>query len=230
MAAKIKNIALIPLRGGSKGIPRKNLKRINGNPLCSYAINAALKAECIHEVWISSDDYEIIDYVKSNFPKVKIRIRPDEFATDTATTESVILDIINANQFKPTDQLILIQATSPLVTSKDLDEALLQLSESEKNSLVSGVEFKRFTWKNDGNPLNYNVYKRPRRQDFEGLFLENGAFYISNIETILRTKNRIDTPALLYLMSDESAYEIDEISDWLIVENLLKNKMNEQCI
>ena len=223
----MKNIALIPLRGGSKGIPRKNLKEINGSPLCSYAINAALRAERIHEVWVSTDDQEIIDFINTEFPKVNIRIRPDEFATDTATTESVILDLINSNHFKPTDQLILIQATSPLVTSKDLDEALLQLSESEKNSLVSGVEFKRFTWKNDGNPLNYNVFKRPRRQDFDGLFLENGAFYISNIETIERTQNRIDVPAELYFMAEETAFEIDEVSDWIIVETLLKNNVNE---
>lgn len=223
----MKNIALIPLRGGSKGIPRKNLKEINGSPLCSYSINAALRAERIHEVWVSSDDQEIIDFVNTEFPKVNIRIRPDEFATDTATTESVILDLINSNQFKPTDQLILIQATSPLVTSKDLDEALLQLSESEKNSLISGVDFKRFTWQKSGNPLNYNVFKRPRRQDFDGLFLENGAFYISNIETIERTQNRIDVPAELYFMAEETAFEIDEVSDWIIVENLLKNSVNE---
>jgi CMP-N-acetylneuraminic acid synthetase len=223
----MKNIALIPLRGGSKGIPGKNLKKLNGTPLCSYVITAASKAERVNEVWVSSDDQEIMDFVKSDFPEVKIRNRPAEFATDTASTESVILDLINSNQFKPTDQLILIQATSPLVTSLDLDRALLQLSESKKNSLVSGVEFKRFIWDNDGEPLNYNVYKRPRRQDFEGLFLENGAFYISNIETIIRTQNRIDIPTELYLMPEETAFEIDEASDWIVVENLLKNRMNE---
>lgn len=223
----MKNIALIPLRGGSKGIPRKNLKKINEIPLCSYVINAALKAERVNEVWVSSDDQEIIDFVKSDFPEVKIRNRPAEFATDTASTESVILDLINSNQFKTTDLLILIQATSPLVTSHDLDKALLQLSESERNSLISGVEFKRFIWNNDGTPTNYNVYNRPRRQEFDGLFLENGAFYISNIETIERTKNRIDTPAELYFMAEETAFEIDEVSDWIIVENLLKNRVNE---
>lgn len=223
----MKNIVLIPLRGGSKGIPGKNLKMLNDSPLCSYAINAALKAKQVDDVWVSSDDQEIIDYVKYYFPKVNIRIRPSEFATDTASTESVILDLINSNQFNPTDQLILIQATSPLVTSFDLERALLQLSESEKTSLVSGVEFKRFIWKTNGEPSNYDVYKRPRRQDFEGLFLENGAFYISNIETIIRTQNRIDIPAELYLMAEETAFEIDEVSDWIIVENLMKNKTNE---
>jgi N-acylneuraminate cytidylyltransferase len=113
------------------------------------------------------------------------------------------------------------------VTDLDLDKALIQLSKSEKKSLISGVEFKRFIWENDGEPLNYNVFKRPRRQDFDGLFLENGAFYISNIETIKRTRNRIDIPAELYLMAEDTAFEIDEVSDWIIVENLLKNKMNE---
>ena len=71
------------------------------------------------------------------------------------------------------------------------------------------------------------MFKRPRRQDFDGLFLENGAFYISNIETIQRTQNRIDVPTELYYMAEETAFEIDEVSDWIIVENLLKNSVNE---
>lgn len=224
----MKNIALIPLRGGSKGIPGKNLKKLNGSPLCSYAINAALHAERIDEVWVSSDDQQIIDYVESNFPEVLIRIRPDEYASDSATTESVIKDLINSNLFNRVDQLILVQATSPLVTSRNLDDALLKLSKSEKNSLVSVVEFKRFIWENNGVPSNYDVFNRPRRQDFDGLFLENGAFYISNIETIERTNNRIDIPTELYVMANDTAFEIDEESDWIIVESLIKNKINEQ--
>lgn len=225
----MKNIALVPLRGGSKGIPGKNLKKLNGKPLCSYVITAALKAELIHEVWVSSDDNEIIDYVKSHHPEVKIRIRPSEFATDTATTESVILDLINLNRFNPTDRLILIQATSPLTKSNDLDNALLKLSEGKRNSLISGVKFKRFLWNDDGEPLNYDVYNRPRRQDFDGMFLENGAFYISNIKTIERTQNRIDVPAELYYMPQESSFEIDEVADWLIVENLLRTSGLTGC-
>jgi CMP-N-acetylneuraminic acid synthetase len=218
------NIALIPLRGGSKGIPGKNLKELNGKPLCSYAINAALNSKKIDEVWVSSDDQKIIDFVKSEFPKVKIRIRPAEFATDTASTESVILDLISSQNLNSRDQIILIQATSPLIVSNDLSLALLQLEKSELNSLVSGVKFKRFLWNKDGSPNNYNIYNRPRRQDFNGIFLENGAFYISTVEAIIRTKNRVEIPAELYFMKEESAYEIDEISDWVIVESLLNQR------
>lgn len=219
-----RNIALIPLRGGSKGIPGKNLKKLNGKPLCSYAINASLNSEKIDEVWVSSDDKKIINFIKSEFPKVKIRIRPAEFATDDASTESVILDFINSQDFSLRDQIILIQATSPLIVYNDLNHALEQLEKSQNNSLVSGVKFKRFIWGEDGSPLNYNVFNRPRRQDFEGLFLENGALYISTVEAILRTKNRIETPAELYYMEEDTAYEIDEISDWIIIESLLSNK------
>ena len=219
-----RNIALIPLRGGSKGIPGKNLKKLNGKPLCSYAINASLNSEKIDEVWVSSDDKKIINFIKSEFPKVKIRIRPAEFATDDASTESVILDFINSQDFSLRDQIILIQATSPLIVYNDLNHALEQLEKSKNNSLVSGVKFKRFIWGEDGSPLNYNVFNRPRRQDFEGLFLENGALYISTVEAILRTKNRIETPAELYYMEEDTAYEIDEISDWIIIESLLSNK------
>lgn len=223
----MRNIALVPLRGGSKGIPGKNLKELNGKPLCSYAINAALESEKIDEVWVSSDDSKIINFVRKEFPKVIIRIRPAEFATDTASTESVILDLINSQNFNPKDQIILIQATSPLIVFNDLDLALEQLENSSLNSLVSGVKFKRFLWNKDGVPINYNIYDRPRRQDFDGIFLENGAFYISTVETILKTKNRVEIPAELYLMREESVYEIDEISDWIIVESLLSNRKNE---
>ena len=223
----MRNIALIPLRGGSKGIPGKNLKELNGKPLCSYAINAALNSKKIDEVWVSSDDKTIIDFIKLEFPKVKIRIRPAEFATDTASTESVILDLISAQNFSLKDQIILIQATSPLIVFNDLNLALEQLENSPLNSLVSGVEFKRFLWNKDGIPINYDIYDRPRRQDFDGIFLENGAFYISTVETILKTKNRVEIPAELYLMREESAYEIDEISDWIIVESLVSNRKDE---
>ena len=223
----MRNIALIPLRGGSKGIPGKNLKELNGKPLCSYAINAALNSKKIDEVWVSSDDKTIIDFIKLEFPKVKIRRRPAEFATDTASTESVILDLISAQNFSLKDQIILIQATSPLIVFNDLNLALEQLENSPLNSLVSGVEFKRFLWNKDGIPINYDIYDRPRRQDFDGIFLENGAFYISTVETILKTKNRVDIPAELYLMREESAYEIDEISDWIIVESLVSNRKDE---
>jgi N-acylneuraminate cytidylyltransferase len=221
------NVALIPLRGGSKGIPGKNLKKLNGLPLCTYAINAALKSEKTDEVWVSTDDEKIINFVKSEFPKVRIRVRPAEFATDSATSESVIFDLIENVGFDPKDQLILLQATSPLVTYRDLDHAILQLEKSSLSSLLSGIEFKRFLWNYKGSPLNYDIYNRPRRQDFDGLFLENGAFYISNIETIKRVQNRIETPAELYIMKEETAYEIDEVSDWTIVESLLLNKKNE---
>lgn len=223
----MRNIALIPLRGGSKGISGKNLKELNGKPLCSYAINAALNSKKIDEVWVSSDDKTIIDFIKLEFPKVKIRIRPAEFATDTASTESVILDLISAQNFSLKDQIILIQATSPLIVFNDLNLALEQLENSPLNSLVSGVEFKRFLWNKDGIPINYDIYDRPRRQDFDGIFLENGAFYISTVETILKTKNRVEIPAELYLMREESAYEIDEISDWIIVESLISNRKDE---
>lgn len=222
----MKNIALIPLRGGSKGIPRKNLKDLNGAPLCSYTIQAALNSLKLDEVWVSSEDEEIITYVKSTFPRVKIRIRPAKFATDNASTESVIIDLINSQPFDITDQIILIQATSPLITSNDLDKALNQLENSKYNSLVSGVLFKRFLWEN-GHPLNYDINKRPRRQDFKGLFLENGAIYISKVKNILKNENRIEAPCELFYMSEDTAYEIDEISDWLIVENILKMKNDE---
>ena len=218
----MRNIALIPLRGGSKGIPGKNLKSLNGKPLCWYVIAAAIESHAVDEVWVSSEDMEIINYVAETFPDVKIRERPLALATDTASSESVMIDLIDNARFNPDDNLALIQATSPLLTGGDLDAAFDQLSKSSRKSLVSGVCFKRFLWSTNGEAMNYDVFKRPRRQEFEGLFLENGAFYISTVATIRALGNRIDSPAELFYMNELSAIELDEPSDWELLEAILK--------
>lgn len=223
----MRNIVLIPMRGGSKGIPGKNLKPLNGTPLCSYVINAALQSELTDEIWVSSEDDVIRSFVKATHPSVKLRVRPNEFATDTASTESVIFDFLNHVCLDDQDRLLLIQATSPMLSSRDIDRAINQLDRSRNKSLVSGTILKRFFWDTSGHPQNYDVNVRPRRQDFTGVFMENGALYISTVSEILKNKNRIGLPAELFVMEEKAAIEIDEITDWHIVEMLLNGKSNE---
>ncbi|AKB43001.1 MULTISPECIES: acylneuraminate cytidylyltransferase [Methanosarcina] len=226
-----KYIALIPARGGSKSIPLKNIKKIAGKPLIYWTIEAAINCSKIEKVYLSTDSEKIID-VARNIKNEKIVIvnRSPETATDTASTESVMLEFANFHDF---ENIILIQATSPLLTSKDLEEAIMTFENYEADSLLSVVEQKRFIWNKSSDhfvkPLNYDPLNRPRRQDFKGYLVENGAFYITSKKLLQETKCRISGNIAYYKMPEETYYEIDELADWEIIEKLLlsRNKVNK---
>ncbi|XWO13403.1 N-acylneuraminate cytidylyltransferase [Candidatus Hepatincola sp. Pdp] len=221
-----KTIGFLPLRGGSKSIPLKNIKVINGKPLC-YWVLEALETSKVDEIYVATDSKDITDTVNAmGFNKVKIFQRSSKNAQDSSSTESVILEFLEKNSYQDNDLFILVQATSPLLDSKHINEALQLLHDSKADSLLSAVVSKRFLWDKTGNPINYNYKKRPRRQDFSGYFMENGAFYINKIQNILKHKNRLSGKIAIYEMPEYTNLEIDEELDWLIVEILLKKYKN----
>jgi len=226
-----KVIAFIPVRGGSKSIPKKNSKLLAGKPLICYVVDAALVTRSITDIVISTDCDLIKGVIKQYYPKedkIVVFERSAETATDTASTESAILDYLERVPQNPSDTFLLIQATSPLITSKDLDNAITQFKTTNLGGLLSVVEQKRFIWDSD-HPINYNPLHRPRRQDFEGFLVENGAFYISAISSIIENKCRISPPYGTYTMDENSYFEIDEPSDWEILEGkILANKQKEK--
>ena len=222
------NIAFIPVRGGSKSIPLKNIKELNGKPLVYWTIKAAEEACCVDKIIVATDSDEIKQVVKSfEFDKVEIYDRDSENAQDTSSTESVMLEYIVKSDLKKEDNFILIQATSPLLKSEDIDGMYETLINSDADSIFSGVREKQFHWietEHGVKPINYDYRNRPRRQDFAGIIAENGACYINSVGNILKDKCRLSGKIITYEMSSETAYEIDEKSDWLIVEELMKNK------
>src|SRR3989338_2676554 len=131
-----KIVTLIPLRGGSKSIPYKNVKEMAGKPLCFWVIKAATGSKYIDEVWVSTEDKKIKEIVLSLGLPVKVIDRPAEFATDEASTESVMLHFAEQVDF---DILNLVQATSPLTSSEDLDKAIEQFFAENDDSLLTGV-------------------------------------------------------------------------------------------
>ena len=137
-----------------------------------------------------------------------------------------MLEYIEKSKLEPKDKFILIQATSPLLKSKYIDGMYDTLEKSDADSIFSAVREKQFHWIEtpDGvKPINYDYKNRPRRQDFQGILAENGACYINSVENILKDKCRLSGKIIAYEMPAETAYEIDEESDWLIVEELMKN-------
>lgn len=132
-----------------------------------------------------------------------------------------MLEFIDKNSFDEDDLFLLVQATSPLTQTKDFDEALEKLKTDDADSLLTCIRTKRFYWNNDSAPLNYDFRNRPRRQDFDGLLMENGAFYINSIGNIKKDKNRLSGKIAIHEMEDFTAVEIDEEDDWMIAEKLM---------
>ncbi|MBW2476842.1 MAG: acylneuraminate cytidylyltransferase [Deltaproteobacteria bacterium] len=212
------NIALVPLRGGSKSIPGKNIKPIAGKPLCAWSLEAAVNSGIFHQVIVSTDSSDIASVVNSLNLGVTVLPRPAELATDTASTEAVMLYVAEQLEF---DVMTLVQATSPFVAARHFQEAYQRFVEGQCDSLLSAVRQKRFYWTIDGKPINYNPQQRPRRQDFAGVFMENGAFYMTKKDVLLTEKCRLGGRIGVYEMPSISAVEIDEEEDWEIVERLL---------
>jgi N-acylneuraminate cytidylyltransferase len=222
------NIAFIPVRGGSKSIPLKNVKLLYKQPLIYWAASAAANAVCIERVIIATDSVEIKKTVDElQLPKVAIYDRQPANAADTSSTESVMLEFINHANLKDSDYFFLIQATSPLLKSEDIDWAYKKLIDEKADSLLTVVRNKRFYWNESGQPINYDYQHRPRRQDFDGMFMENGALYINTVGNIKRDKNRLSGKIALYEMPEYTGFEIDEPDDWLIVEQLMKRHITK---
>ena len=216
------NIAFIPVRCGSKSIPFKNIKEFCGKPLVYWNLEALEKSNNIDEIFVATDCEEIKNVVNSfNFSKVDIYDRDKENASDIASTESVMLEFINRQNFKDSDLFFLVQATSPLTQTKDFDKALETLKNENADSLLTCIRTKRFFWDKNAKAINYDFINRPRRQDFDGLFMENGAFYINSIENIKKDKNRLSGKIAIYEMEEFTAVEIDEEDDWLIAEKMM---------
>lgn len=219
------NIAFIPVRGGSKSIPLKNIKLLNGKPLVYWTAKAAQEAKCVDKLVIATDNKEIKDTVLSfGFFKLEVYDRNPENAQDTSSTESVMLEYLEG--VKTDGNFILIQATSPLLKSEHIDAMFKKLQNSDADSIFSGVREKQFHWIEGASgvePINYDYKNRPRRQDFQGIIAENGACYINSIKNILRDKCRLSGKIIAYELPPGTAYEIDEEADWIIVENIFKN-------
>lgn len=226
------NVAFIPVRGGSKSIPLKNIKELHGRPLVYWTVAAACDCAAIDKVYVATDSDQIKLCVEKfcsedykRFGKVNVIDRSAESATDTASTESAMMEFAKSHRF---DNIVLIQATSPMLTGADLDNGFNAFNRKDTDSVISVVPQKRFIWgiDNDGNaaPQNYDINNRPRRQDFEEYYVENGAFYITSRKDLLATGCRLSGNIRISLMSEDSYYEIDEPGDWIVTEALMAKR------
>jgi len=177
----------------------------------------------VDKIVVATDSDDIEATVRSfGFDKVEIYRRSAENASDTASTESVMLEYIEAANLSEETVFMLVQATSPLTQTIHFQEALQLYSEGNYDSLLTCVVNKRFFWNKNGTPRNYDYMNRPRRQNFDGELMENGAFYINTVKNILQSGNRLSGKIGIYEMPEYTAIEIDEPDDWTMLENLMR--------
>lgn len=217
-----RTVAVIPARGGSERIPRKNIRLLNGQPLISYAIGAAQQASTVDEVYVSTEDAEIAAVSESYGAQV-IR-RPQQFATNTASSESVLLHFADQVDF---DTLVFLQCTCPLTRAQDIDDAVQLLSSDQYDSVLSvcpnSGKFmcSPFVWNADGTPANYDFRQRPRTQDVPAQYRENGALYVMHRQGLHSSKNRLHGRIGMYVMPNERSFDIDDIEDFKLIEQLM---------
>lgn len=216
------NIAFVPLRSGSKSIPGKNIKNFCGKPLVFWNLQALEKCSSIDLVFVATDCAKIKKLVLAfNFSKVKVYDRDPQNARDESTTESAMLEFIKKQSFDDDDLFLLVQATSPFTQTRDFYEALEAFKSQKADSLLTCVRSKSFIWDKSGAPINYDYKNRPRRQEFQGSLIENGAFYINTIGNIRKSKNRLHGNIAIYEMKEFTFIEIDEEDDWVFAEKIM---------
>lgn len=218
-------LAIIPARGGSKGIPRKNVRLLNNKPLISYAINNALNSEYISDVYVSTDDAEISTIAKKY--KSKVLDRNSELAQDKVTLDPVIHDAVNRIELKENikfDIVITMQATSPLLKVETIDAAIKYFIENKADTLISVVNKPHLSWTKDNNGKIIPNYKeRLNRQELPANYLETGAFVITKREYV-KENTRFGPTIDVYEVSENESIDIDNYNDWTLCESILNRK------
>lgn len=219
-------IGIIPARGGSKGIPKKNITPFIGAPLIVHTIRQALQSDRLDEVFVSTDDEEIAN--TSRGAGATVIDRPSEIAGDRDPTEDALihaLDVLDEEGFNP-DIVVLLQCTSPLRRDNDIDNATAMVAEGKYDSVLSACEDHSFYWNpsdNSADPINYDPKSRSMRQEIDSWYRENGSIYVMTTELLREECCRLGGAIGIYEMPKILSFEIDEPDDLVLLENIAQS-------
>ena len=213
----MKIISVILARGGSKGIPSKNIIDLNGKPLISYTIQASQKSN-VDSTWVSTDCPKI----KGISKKINANVidRPKEISGDFSKSEEALLHFSKKIDF---DILVFIQPTSPLLKSEDINQGIKLLLNDDKCSSVFSVYKQHWLpkWSLNIEPLNWDIKNRPMRQEVNEEYIENGAFYITRKSDLLTSKLRYSGTKKVVVMPYLRSFQVDTLDDLNLIKGLL---------
>lgn len=215
-------VAIIPARGGSKGIPRKNIRMLNGKPLISYTIKTCQSFRYVDEVVVSTDDDEIAEI--SKLYGAKVVKRPDELGKDNVTLDPVIFDAVNrleTEEGAKYDYVITVQPTSPLLSRETLDAAVEECILKDYDTIIASKEERHLYWKKTENGFEPMYSERKNRQELEPIYRETGAFVITKREFV-REDSRFGKNIYLFVVPEGESVDIDSREDWWIAENKMR--------
>lgn len=213
--------AIIPARGGSKGVPGKNIRILKEKPLITYSIEQAIQSSFITDVYVSTDDKYIKEVAEHG--GAKVISRPYDISGDNASSESALLHVLGSINVE-FDYIVFLQCTSPFRKPSDIDNAILKIVEEKSDSLLSVISNHRFLWRNTTlgvESINYDYKFRPRRQDMSIQYQENGSIYIFKPWVLKETSNRLGGKISMYVMGEMSGVDIDSEFDFTLAEALL---------
>ena len=224
----IKTVAIIPARGGSKGIPRKNVKRLNGKPLIGYIIETVLKVDEIDRVIVSTEDPEIVAVAKEFGAEVPF-VRPEELAGDEIGTLPVLQHAVNylekKENYKP-EVIVLLYATSPMLSNSRIGEAIRLIKEKNFDSLLSVVEDRGHYWIENNEKYERLYPNNPtNRQFMKPLLKENGAIYITKRDFLMEKDEIVGGSIGFLVMEERETIDIDELLDFEIVEIIMSKRV-----
>lgn len=214
----MKIVSVILARGGSKGIPKKNIIDLNGKPLIYYTINASMNSKCT-ETWVCTDDSEIAK-ISESFG-AKVLFRPEHLATDFSKSEDSLVFFAKNVDF---DILVFIQPTSPLLTFNYINKGIELMLSENCNSVFSAFSehwLPRWVKNNTVEPYDWDINNRPRRQDVSEKWVENGAFYITTKESLLKNKLRYNNEFCIVEMPFSKSFQIDTLDDLELIKKLI---------
>ena len=212
----MKIVSVITARGGSKGIPRKNMLDLNGKHLVYYSIRASLDSN-VDETWVSSDDNEILK-VSMNYGANLIR-RPDELSGDVIMPDEALLHFSQKVDF---DILVFIQPTSPMIKSKYIDKGIDMIKSGKYDSVFTATkEHWLPKWDKNVEPVDWDIHNRPRRQDKSELYVENGMFYITKRENLLKNKLRYSGKMGVVEIPLKDSFQVDSEDDLELIRKII---------
>lgn len=223
----MKKVCFIPLRAGSKGIPRKNIKRLYDKPLFCWILDTILASKEFSEIWIATDCDEVKKIAAKRYPDVFVFNRSNESAIDTAPTIHIVKEFLLRQSYHSDDWFVLFQATSPFTSLEDINKLCRLMEVTKKDSMIACYRTHKFRWSSTGRPMDYEFESKPRRQDYAGILLESGSFYASKIGSIMQSGQLLTIPVETVELGKSASIDIDDDFDFAMAETYIKQLLDD---